>query len=154
MSCHIELTYVPVTGGSTGGSSAGIMINGAYPFNEAKELDLFWRWKNSEVTTDKHGNEILSSMSVVVEKTAAVLSDPSGRQQKPLLFGFEKGENKISVIANTGNFRLLKIKLFTGRTLKGYSETVKGGKATSGRELILEAEKVYRGLLYNAYARL
>ena len=141
MSCHIELTYVPVTGGSTGGSSAGIMINGAYPFNEAKELDLFWRWKNSEVTTDKRGNEILSSMSVVAEKTAAVLSDPSGRQQKPMLFGFKKGENKISVIANTGNFRLLKIKLFTGRTLKGYSETVKGGKATSGRELILEAEK-------------
>lgn len=141
MSCHIELTYVPVTGGSTGGSSVGIMINGAYPFNEAKELDLFWRWKNSEVTTDKRGNEILSPMSVVVEKTAAVLSDPSGRQQKPLLFGFKKGENKISVIANTGNFRLLKIKLFTGRTLKGYSETVKGGKATSGRKLILEAEK-------------
>ena len=141
MSCHMELTYAPVTGGSTGGSSAGIMINGEYPFNEAKELDLFWRWKKPEVTADKRGNEILSSMSAIEEKTAAVLSDPSGRQQKPLLFGFKKGENKISVIANTGNFRLLKIRLFTGKTLKAYNETEKDGRAASGREIILEAEK-------------
>lgn len=141
MSCHMELTYAPVIGGSTGGSSAGIMINGEYPFNEAKELDLFWRWKNPEVTADKRGNEILSSMSAIEEKTAAVLSDPSGRQQKPLLFGFKKGENKISVIANTGNFRLLKIRLFTGKTLKAYNETEKDGRAASGREIILEAEK-------------
>lgn len=142
---YVELTFVPLSESVYGNSSIGIKINGEYPFDEARELDLFWRWKMDSPTTDTKGNEILSAMYFLEEETSVCLADPSGRHENPLLFKFSKGINTIEIIANTGNFGLLKIRLFNASEIKSYkalrdeyeSEGVGG---TNGQKIILEAE--------------
>ncbi|MBR7132002.1 MAG: extracellular solute-binding protein [Clostridia bacterium] len=138
-----ELTFVPLSGSNFGNSSIGFKVNGEYPFDEARELDLFWRWQNSERATDKRGNEILSSMTFVEDETAVSLADPSGRQELPLLFKFSKGINTVTVVANTGNFKLLGIRLYSPSQVKSYEEYSKqnsGLSAVTNQNLVLEAE--------------
>lgn len=139
----IEITFVPLNNGNLSSSSIGVKLNGEYPFDEARELDLFWRWENAKRTVDKRGNEILTSMTAVEDNTAVSLTDPSGRQETPLLFNFEEGVNTLTIIANTGNFKLLNIRLYSPKEIeeyKEYSKQNKNAKNTSDQKKILEAE--------------
>lgn len=140
---YMELTFVPLKESNLSNSSIGIKVNGKYPFDEARELDLFWRWKNAERETDRRGNEMLSSMTFVEDKTSVTLTDPSGRQDSPLLFSFSKGVNAITVVANTGNFKLLSIRLYCPSDVLGYEKysLQNNGKTnTENQKIILEAE--------------
>lgn len=141
-----ELTFIPLKESNLGSSSIGIKVNGEYPFDEARELDLFWRWKSADRTTDKRGNEILSSMAFVEENTSVLLVDPTGRQETPLLFHFSKGVNKLAVIANTGNFKLISIRLYCLDEVvsyEKYSQQNSNAKDTQNQQIILEAEDYF-----------
>ena len=138
---YIELIFIPLKGSNFSNSSIGIKINGEYPFDEAREIDAFWRWEMQPMQKDKNGNEILSSMDFIEEETAVCLTDPSGRQEDPLLFGFAEGVNKLSIIANTGNFRLIGINLSSPNEIQNYIELDNEKKnETKGQQIMLEAE--------------
>mgnify|MGYP004461200085 CR=1 FL=1 len=140
---YLELTYIPSTDGSYINSSIGIEVNGAYPFNESRELSLYHRWKQGKRKKDKRGNETLSSPEVICEKTVALLSDPTGRLGEPLVFSFSKGENRLKITAHTGNFTLCKIRLTGARKTVGYKDYISDlGNIgdTESEKIVLEAE--------------
>lgn len=139
----IELGYIPTESGNFTSSTIGIKINGEYPFDEAKELSLSWRWKGGKVTTDSKGNEIVGSMSCIYEETVNPITDPSGRQIEPLLFHISEGENILSIIGRTPNFTLCSVRLINRKTVPTYDE-VKAKYPTgevTGQNILLEAEK-------------
>lgn len=136
-------TFAPIDKGNLSSSSVGVKINGEYPFDEARELDLFWRWENAKRDTDKRGNEILTSMTAVNDETTVSLTDPSGRQEAPLLFSFKEGINTITVVGNTGNFKLLYIRLYSPKEIESYklySQKYKEFGNTNNKSIVLEAE--------------
>ena len=140
---YIELTYIPLVGGSYISSSVGIEVNGSYPFDESRELSLNHRWKQGERKEDERGNEILSSAEAIGEETVALLSDPTGRRNDPLIFSFDKGENRLKITAHTGNFTLCKIRLLGIKKAENYKEyigSLSGVSDTENQKIILEAE--------------
>ncbi len=140
---YLELTYIPSADGSYINSSIGIEVNGAYPFNESRELSLYHRWKQGKRKKDKRGNETLSSPEVICEKTVALLSDPTGRLGEPLVFSFAKGENHLKITAHTGNFTLCKIRLTGAQktvSYKDYISDLGNTGDTESEKNVLEAE--------------
>ncbi len=139
---NITIEYLPDTKSNFSFSSVGLSINGNYPFDEARELELSWRWKNAERTADNRGNEILGSMECIADKTESIILDPSGRQSQPLLFYFEKGINTLGVTAHTGNLKILSINLSGIVTPPSEEVAAKGygAKPTQGEFYKLEAE--------------
>lgn len=138
----VKLTYTPTKKGNYTNSIIGLKVNREYPFDEAKELTLSFRWNGGEKTTDSRGNEILGSMVCLYEKTENYIVDPSGRQNIPLMFNLQKGENTIMVVSRTGNITLNAIEFENKTTQKTYEEIKKeyNAKATSGQDILLEAE--------------
>ena len=143
ISGYIELTYIPKADSSYISSSVGIEVNGAYPFSESRELSLYHRWKQGERKKDKRGNETLLSAEVISDKTAALLSDPTGRIGEPLIFSFVSGENRLKITAHTGNFSLCKIRLIGARKSDSYKEYIGNltdASDTENQKTVLEAE--------------
>lgn len=118
---YIRMLFVPNANSNYNYSSIGLQLNGSYPFDEAKELELSWRWLPGEITTDSRGNEMLSSLRAVEEETSVYLTDPTGRQNDPLLFDFKAGENKVTVVCHTGNMTLLGLYLESRSTTADYA---------------------------------
>ncbi len=139
----LELGYIPTEGGNYTSSIIGVKLNGEYPFDEAQEVTMSWRWKGGEVTTDSKGNEIIGSMSCIYEKTVNEVIDSSGNEIEPFLFHINEGENVLSIIGRTGNFILCSVRLVNKKTVPTYSEVSSkypDSKAT-GQNWLLEAEK-------------
>ncbi len=138
----VLLTYTPTDEKNYTNSTIGFKVNGEYLFDEAKELNLSFRWKGGEVTTDQRGNEMLGSMTCIYDKTENYITDPSGRQFFPLLFRLEKGENTVTFVSRTGNITLNSVKFETKAEDRSYKEVKSGYKATatSGQNILLEAE--------------
>ncbi len=138
----IGLRYLPDVESNFSYSSIGLKINGEFPFDEARELELSWRWRNAEITTDSRGNEILGSMECIEDETESLLCDPSGRQTDPLLFYLEKGTNYVEFIAHTGNLKLLSVDLVVDTKAQNESEVAASykGKDTAGEIKIIQAE--------------
>ena len=118
---YIRMLFVPNANSNYNYSSIGLQLNGSYPFDEAKELELSWRWLPGEITTDSRGNEMLSSLRAVEEETSVYLTDPTGRQNDPLFFDFKAGENKVTVVCHTGNMTLLGLYLESRSTTADYA---------------------------------
>ncbi len=139
----LELEYIPTESGNYTNSIIGVKLNGEYPFDEAKELTLSWRWKGGEVTTDSKGNEIVGSMRCIYENTVNTITDPSGKQIEPLLFHIPAGENVLSIIGRTGNFTLCSVRLINPKETASYEEVKSkypSAEAT-GQNILLEAEE-------------
>lgn len=138
----VLLTYTPEKDSNYTNSIIGFKVNGEYPFDEARELTLSFRWKGGEVTTDSRGNEILGSMTCLYEKTENYIVDPSGRQNIPLMLNLKKGENTVTLISRTGNIALNSMKFECKVDEKSYEEVKKGysATATNGQDILLEAE--------------
>lgn len=138
----VKLIYVPTEKGNYTNSIIGVKINGEYPFDEAKELSLSFRWKCGETTTDSRGNEILGSMICLYEETENYIVDPSGRQNVPLMFNLKKGENILTVISRTGNITLKAVEFENKKTQKSYCDikNTYNAEDISGQDILLEAE--------------
>lgn len=138
----VNLCFTPSEKGNYTNSIYGFKINGEYPFDEARELTLSFRWKGGEVTTDSRGNEIVGSMTCIYDKTENYIVDPSGRQNIPLMINLKKGENTITFVSRTGNITLNQVKFETKTSDKPYEDVKKGynASATNGQDILLEAE--------------
>lgn len=145
INCFAEIYFIPNSDSNYNSSSVGIEINGETPFDEASDIELAWRWNAGEIKTDSRGNQILSSPNPIIEETADILTDPSGRRTEPLAFKFVPGENRIKITAHTGNFTFCKMRLFGKSKLSSYSDfhneqKIQYGESVPEDEIILEAE--------------
>ena len=70
------------------------MIDGEYPFAEAKQLILSRVWKDeSEISTDSEGNDIYPGQIQTPEWITYYLRDSHGYYAEPFLFALTEGEH-------------------------------------------------------------
>lgn len=108
---NIELVYRPYTNETRTSPNISVAVNGEVPFSEADFIELGWRWSQGTPDKDSRGNEILPDIKLIDDSVASVLSDPSGRENKPLYFYFENGLNTISVTVHSGQLVLEEIRI-------------------------------------------
>ena len=71
-----------------------LMIDGEYPFAEAKQLILSRVWKDeSEISTDSEGNDIYPGQIQTPEWITYYLRDSHGYYVEPFLFALTEGEH-------------------------------------------------------------
>ena len=71
-----------------------LMIDGEYPFAEAKQLILSRVWKDeSEISTDSEGNDIYPGQIQTPEWITYYLRDSHGYYAEPFLFALTEGEH-------------------------------------------------------------
>ena len=145
ISGYLKLEYTPDTESQYISSSIGVQVNGEYPFDESREMELSWRWCRGETTTDERGNEILGTMEGIPESTTSLLWDPSGRWDQPLVYSFQSGENTLTVLAHTGNFTLHSVTVVGAAEAESYADTAAdyqsaGYQPAENQSILLEAE--------------
>ena len=89
-------------------NSIGIKINGEYPYEEAKVIELMtiWSLSTNEFTRDRFGNEILPNSLKYDDFYTKNLYDSTALNSRPLQFYFESGSNNIEIILESGEFLL------------------------------------------------
>ncbi|MCF7924652.1 MAG: hypothetical protein K9L64_06100, partial [Candidatus Izimaplasma sp.] len=83
-----------------------IKVNGAYPYEEAKNIELttFWRFSKTTFSRDRYGNEILPDSEKTPFFHLNYLYDSTALNSRPLQFELEQGLNTIEIIHENGDF--------------------------------------------------
>lgn len=89
-------------------NAIGIKINGEYPYEEARiiELTTIWSLSSSDFTRDRYGNEILPNSFKYDDFHVHNLYDSTALNSRPLQFYLEAGNNTIEIIHESGEFLL------------------------------------------------
>ncbi|MCR5743141.1 MAG: extracellular solute-binding protein [Lachnospiraceae bacterium] len=118
-----------------------VMIDGEYPFYEARNLIFETTWvSNGETSKDRYGNEIVSLPDKDMSWEHKELMDASYRYNDPLTVELSAGTHEIQVTVNEGTFLLGDITLEAPEVLAEYTK----GEAATGNALItIQGEDFY-----------
>ncbi len=106
-------------------TSLAVRINGTYPFNEARDLELRRRWSDEtkEFSRDRYNDESLPLQLPNMDWIDAPFRDVSGRTVRPLLFRLESGPNRIEVEnLSSHDLEISSLRLESPSTIPGYSD--------------------------------
>lgn len=136
---HINLTYFPEAEQSKSANiERGLLINGAYPFESAKNITLLRIWGSAgEIKKDIHGNDIRPSQVELPHWVNIDIKDNSGYVTEPYLFHFNKGLNTITFESIREAMMLSELKLKPFVEHKTYEE-VKSNYDSMGYEEVKE----------------
>lgn len=116
-----------------------LMINGAYPFYEARNLkfETTWYSDDSDKSIDRYGNEIVTMPDKLIRWEHKNLSDSSYRYGRPLSVRLKKGLNTFDIEVREGHFLLGNLTLAAPESIPAYT----GSEKAEGQALItIEAE--------------
>ncbi len=137
----------------------GLLIDNAYPFNEAKEITAPRIFADrGEIRVDSVGNEITPKQAQVLDIQSNVLKNTNGYYDSDYLFYFEKGQHVVTIIGGDVQFRLSGLRLIGERAVTTYSDYLAGlaAKDTSGLLIKHQAEDACQksdSVLYPNYDR-
>jgi ABC-type glycerol-3-phosphate transport system substrate-binding protein len=121
-----------------------VYIDGKAPYEEAEKLVLSRLWVNeSEMITDKQGNDINPSQVELLDWQTTDVYDNVGRYADPLLFYFEEGAHTLTFDLATKNVKFRNIKLETPEEIPTYEEYMakhQNDAKYDGDNLVVEAE--------------
>ncbi len=84
-----------------------ILINGDYPYQEARQIILYKKWyAGDSFTVDRYGNDFYVSQTIIQKWYTQDFLDPMGFYVDPLLFKLDAGENEITIRRKQGAFLL------------------------------------------------
>ncbi|HOO30847.1 MAG TPA: extracellular solute-binding protein [Bacillota bacterium] len=145
---NIEVEYCAAEGRSSA-LQRELWINGELPFSEAAFLTFSRAWRDTEaVRIDNQGNHLRPCQAEAPIWQKAVLSDQMGNYQRPLLFYFGKGNNRIRLVSILEPMIIRSVRLFQMATPKSYAEVSadygeKGFKAVAGFFEKVQGEDAY-----------
>lgn len=155
---HIAVNYAQ-TENSSRAIAIGLLINGTYPFSEAKEISLPRIYQDAgSIRVDSVGNEVTPQQEKVLSWQTHTLLNTSGYYEGDYRFYLKKGENIIRIIGNGSEFLLKEITVTSATqdiTYEQYLNSTSGAD-TSGIFLKLQGENaVYKSdsVLYPNYDR-
>jgi ABC-type glycerol-3-phosphate transport system substrate-binding protein len=100
-----------------------LMIDGDYPFNEARSFIFSRVWKDATgIKQDNRGNDIRPDQVEVPGWNEDFFKDQDGLFNEPYLFYFSAGKHTLRLIAVREKFVIDKIKIMQRETLPTYQE--------------------------------
>ncbi len=150
---NVAIEYYPKTERASSIERA-LMIDGKYPFKEARYLEFTSVWKDEflegEGTSrgfliDKNGNELRPTKLETPEWRTVLLRDSTGYYPDAFEFYLEKGTHTLTFAEVKESFVIKSIKVYSEDELKTYAEYKaendgKGAKTASSENIIIEAE--------------
>ncbi|MBO4468717.1 MAG: extracellular solute-binding protein [Clostridia bacterium] len=142
----LDITYLPL---SENGSDIvlGIKINGEYPYIACQKLKLLRFWTDSgKPTVDGKGNEYAGEQKSYEEFVTDRVKDTVGIETEPYKFALKQGENTVTIISGSQSFAISEVKFAAPEekiTYDQYLKKYKAKKDTSGKPVIIEAEKAF-----------
>jgi ABC-type glycerol-3-phosphate transport system substrate-binding protein len=87
-------------------NALSIKVNGAYPYEEAQNIELttFWQFSQSDFNRDRYGNEILPDSDKTELFYLNHLYDSTALNSRPLQFELNEGLNTLEIIHESGDF--------------------------------------------------
>lgn len=148
---EIYFKYFPIEGKGTE-IEREIMIDGAYPFNEATYLAFSRIWQDTEkvgTVFDTAGNEIRPTTQEAPEWTVKYLNDDRGYFFKSFRFYLEAGEHELKILSVKEPMLLAEIGLGMKDEPRPYAEVKaeyesKGYQMTTGQSVKIEAEDTFQ----------
>lgn len=118
-----------------------VMVDGAFPFYEMRNLKFETTWVSDEMTElDRYGNEIVSLPQKKIQWESKYVMDTSYRYSEPLLVELTEGEHVLTIGVSEGSFLLGNISLSAPQSVPAYT----GSQKAEGGELItIQGEDFY-----------
>ncbi len=118
----------------------GIMIDGDYPFYEARSMVFETTWVSKPVDIDRYGNEIVSLPDKLIRWEHKNMMDSSYRYSDPLGVELSAGEHEFEFMVQEGTVLIGNISFEAPAKTAAYT----GSEKAAGDELIvIEAEDFY-----------
>ncbi|MCR4618919.1 MAG: extracellular solute-binding protein [Lachnospiraceae bacterium] len=118
----------------------GIMIDGEYPFYEARSMVFETTWISKNLDTDRYGNEIVALPDNLIRWEYKNAMDSSYRYSQPLGIELEAGAHELEFVVQEGTVLIGNITLEAPKKIADYT----GSEKAEGSELItIEAEDFY-----------
>lgn len=127
-------------------NEAGLQVNGAYEYFEARRVIVSSLWENSTqiFPRDRYNNEVMPSQNRVDKWQSELMADASHIQPGALKMNLNQGKNMIKLALNSGELYLGNIKIISPKPNMSYSEykqQYSGKVAPKDVMLTTEAEK-------------
>lgn len=149
---NIYLTYAAVDANSSN-IKVGVMFDGAYPFDEAKEMSFSTAWNNEtqEFSVDSNGNQLTPKQVMVKDYFSHLAEDVTGVSVRPYEVLLTAGKHTLSLVGCGIGFKVKSIKLVPPEVDSTYEEYYKqhGGKtAVKAEPIVLEGENAINKTSY------
>lgn len=137
----------------------GLLIDNAYPFNEAAEIVAPRIFADGgEIRVDSVGNEITPKQVQVLDLQSTTLKNTNGYYDSDYLFYFDEGEHIVSIIGGDVQFLLSAVRLTGERAVPTYEAYLAAHPSQDTRGLMIkhQAEDAYQksdSVLYPSYDR-
>lgn len=141
---NIEVEYLPL-GEHVFDIERGLMINGEYPFWEARRFLLDRKWRNQQYPfmRDSFGNEVRSFQEQIFEWARQRLVDVNGRYALPYQVFFEEGTHRIRFVGLRSQVALRSVSLVAPEMPAPYNTPAPTNSVTNW-SLSIEAENPAR----------
>ena len=147
---NLGLEYYPLPG-KRASIQRGLMIDGKYPFNEARRVVFYRNWKDAhQVEKDNQGNDIRPQQVEEPVWSFSYFEDAQSMYRAPYLFYLEAGQHTVRLILIREPIAIARISLFTPPQIPTYAEAlagfkVKGYQPVNDTKVVEEAEEaVYK----------
>ncbi|GAE05552.1 hypothetical protein JCM10914_1659 [Paenibacillus sp. JCM 10914] len=119
---ELHLDYRPLPG-SNSSVIRGVMIDGAYPFEESERIELERMWKDAKYPYDRNelGMEVRPQQVELNEWTSKAVTDYSA-SSRPLLYKLEQGEHTLRLHGERGGLALHQITFRMPEALPSYKD--------------------------------
>lgn len=145
-SCYnIKLKY-KVTDDDGTNAEIGLKIDGVYPFDVAKKIEVPRIWTDAgEFRTDDFGNQFSPEQVDYQGFVTKELFDTTGEISESFIFGFVKGEHDLTITVESGSIAISQIIISVPDKPMNYADLLgeyekKGYKKYDGNQVVIEAE--------------
>ena len=142
---NIEILYCAVPGNDTD-IKRSLFIDNELPFKEAGYLSFkrVWKQRSEDISQDSSGNDIRPEMVEIPVWQSVLFEDAKGYVQEPFQFFLEAGEHTITLLSQSEEMVIRRIKLYNislPTTYEEIKDTYKEIKVSANQLITIEAEK-------------
>lgn len=123
---QIEIEYTSLEG-KRNDIEYAVKIGGETPFEEAGKLRMFRMWESAgAITQNNQGDDIVPEQILSDEHAFYIVQDADGLYDKPFVFGFDAGENTLTIDFERAGIEIAAVTLIPEKEIPSYNEYIEG----------------------------